>query len=183
MEDVLTKEEQEEVARKIDVIRAYEAGDESLVDDVIDIIIEIDDYISYAKKEVKTYKRYLFYYKAAFFFTSNGDIDEKKLLESANSTLSLYFECLEILKRYLKTGNKTDNFPDLEAAYLLTIYLSALLLNVADYFEEINTRKSAISFGYSYANDYLEDKCEERRNMVRTLAAAILPENNVNEKV
>lgn len=181
MDEVLTKEQQEEVARKIECIRAYEAGDETLVDAVIDIIIEIDDYTHYAKKEVRVHKRYLFYYKAAAFFMP-GNFDEKKLLQSVDSTLALYFECIDILKKYIKVGNATDNFPDLEAAYLLTIYLSALLLNVADYFEEINTMKNAEAFGYAYSNNYLEQKCEERRSMVKTLALAILPDNN-NEKI
>lgn len=180
MEDVLlTKEEQDAVSLIIDTIRKFEAGDESLEDDIIDIIRGILKFSKYSKRIKLQYKIIILFYHTISKINHFSDSVIEDSYSSVVNYYTLYCSSCEVLKKYLSVGFKTDEFPDLEAAYLLTIYLTNLEYNINDYLKEISSYEDSIAGGYSYyGHPKLKDKCEERAEVVKKLVSAISSKKN-----
>lgn len=178
MDELLTEEKQFETKEKILLIQRYEAGDESLLDEMIDILTDIYDYIKENNKIIRHYTLAILFSKlTSRLVYGNLDITPH-LYELCDDTFAYYKESIRILKEYLDTGFKTNEFPDLEAAYLLTFYLTGLLYNINDYLKEIRSIENAYSKSYDYSGKTkIYTNCDERRGKVKSLVDAISPNN------
>lgn len=96
------------------------------------------------------------------------------MMDNCYSDLEYYLESSKKLEEYVKICSKTQEFPDLEAAYILTIKLSLILENIMDYTKEIRLMEKASTglFTY-YPSDNLETKVEANRRDVELLVKTL----------
>lgn len=175
MENILLNEEERKNAELIiNTIKNYEDGDESLEDSVVEIIRRIYKFTKYTKKIEKRYRRIIQFYKITSRLLGASSKDIEEIYESVEENYSFYVSSAETLKKYLDVGFETDEFPDLEAAYLLTIYLTNIEFNINDYLKEISQIDLSVHSGYAYSSPRSSDeKCEERTRIVRKLVDSI----------
>lgn len=185
MEDTILDDDVKKDAELVlSTIRKYEEGDLSLEDDVVDIIGGLWDYTKYSKKVRLQYKFIIMLYKSISLFKNINESIIKEAYASVDSYYELYVSSSEELKRYLNNGFKTGDFPDLEAAYLLTIYLSSIITNINDYLSEINSMEKSIYGGYNYfGNKNITLSCEQREEKVKKLVDSIRIKREENEEV
>lgn len=177
--DVLTEEENQQLIKDLTLIEKYEAGDESLLDDMIDLLSYIYEYTKASSKIIRKYNFSIMFSKIISKL-GYGELEvTSPLYDLCDENFAYYKECIRILKTYLDRGFKTEEFPDLEAAYLLHIYLNGLLFNMNDYLSEIRAYENAYDKSYTYfGKKSIYPTCDERRNKVKALIDAISPENN-----
>ncbi|MCH5167653.1 MAG: hypothetical protein J1F35_07190 [Erysipelotrichales bacterium] len=172
--DFLTEEQQQNVQEVIISIKAFEEGNLDFYDDMILIIEQIKNYKNKMRFYTTFYKLLLNYSRFKYKLQGLVNNDLEELYSSCISDLSFFKECEKIIGKYLSIGEKSGNYPDLEAAYLLTIHLSGLLHCFNDYLDEINTlaKNQVLEFGYTGDSKALKRR-EERMTTIATLANAI----------
>ena len=74
----------------------------------------------------------------------------QELIGFCKEDLDYYKEVSRYLKDYAKYCMYTDDFENLDKAFLLTVELSALLSNISSYYEHINTILSTSIKGFTY---------------------------------
>ena len=174
MGDLLGEDERKQVEFILECIKAFEDGDDDYYDAIITIIKGIKhfyhktNYIVAKEKLVIAYSRL-----ATKIIIRKSDI-LNNLHSGCDDYLDYYKECANVLSEYLRVGAKTGDYPDLEAAYLLTIHLSGIQDNINDYLREIRNIIKSYICGYEYYhNPATPKKCEERKEMVATLVNSI----------
>lgn len=158
-------------------IEEYENGNDGYYDAIIEIIKAIKAYQKTAKKNYKRTKIVLSVSKLATLVTNSYLKDERvyqQMMDNCYSDLEYYLESSKKLEEYVKICSKTQEFPDLEAAYILTIKLSLILENIMDYTKEIRLMEKASTglFTY-YPSDNLETKAEANRRDVELLVKTL----------
>ncbi len=76
--------------------------------------------------------------------------------------LAFFLKAASSLKKYVKKCQKSGDVDDLDAAYLMTIYLSYILSNLSDYVEEIKKITGNLVGSFYYRPDA---KLRERTNL------------------
>ena len=170
---IVNENEKELVAVVLDAINAFENGDDSRYDDIIDIIKGI-------KNSTRQMNYNLFIERIIISLSKRvsklyGITPEtEKMYSQCDNYLDYYQECINILSEYLEVGKKTGNYPDLQAAYLLTLYVTFIIENITDYLDEIKQIEKSSLSSYSYSgNPNIDKTCEERKEKVEKLAYAI----------
>lgn len=77
----------------------------------------------------------------------------QRLLQYCKDDLAFYFEVVKILKRYIKKCQQTGDVDNLDSAYLITTYLTDILTNVTDYFNEISKVTGHLVGQFYYGGD------------------------------
>lgn len=181
-DELLTEEEKEAYALVINTIKSFEAGDESLEDDILCVIEGIYKFLHFSKKIEIRYKAIITFYKTISRVMFGDDALLQDAYKSVDENYSFYTSARRVLKRYMDVGEKTDNYPDLEAAYTLTIYLTLLEYNMNDYLNEVSLYESSLKGHYNYfGKPYLKDHCEERKEIVKKLVDSINPDGEYYE--
>lgn len=158
-------------------IEEYEKGNDEYYDAILEIINAIKDYHNTAKKNYKRTKLVLAVSKIATTVTNSYLKDERvyqRLMENCYADLEYYLSASKKLEEYVQACLKTNEFPDLEAAYILTIKLSLILENIMAYTKEIRLMEKASTglFVY-YPSDNLEPKAEANREEVDILVKTL----------
>ncbi len=146
MKEILTEEEKQAMDSVIDAIRKYEAGDTSYEQDMLDVISGIWNYVKYSKIIKRRYRWIITFYKTISKILKSNEESILEDYKSIDEYYSFYCSSVDTLKQYLEIGFKTDEYPDLEAAYLLTIYLSNLEHNMNDYLNEISSIENILKW-------------------------------------
>lgn len=158
-------------------IEEYEKGNDEYYDAIIEIIKAIKDYHNTAKRNYKRTKFILAFSKIATNVTNSYLKDERvyqRLMDNCYKDLDYYFEASKKLENYVKLCSKTNEFPDLEAAYILTIKLSLILENIMAYTKEIRLmEKSSMGLFVYHPSDNLETKAEANRQEVDLLVKTL----------
>lgn len=176
-------EEQQIIAASVEKIRKYEAGDTSLEDEILSIIDEIWEFSKITNKVIRLYKKGIRDYKNSTKLLNIENIRVSELYKNIDEYLDYYKECAKKIKRYIKIGFKTGDFPDLEAAYLLIFSLADFQDNIGDSLDEIssieNYQRGIFS---SVTNPNLKESCLERHERVRKLVEIISPKKETDEE-
>lgn len=158
-------------------IEEYEKGNEEYYDAIIEIVRAIKNYNTTAKKNYKRTKIILAISKIATLVTNPNLKDERvyqRIVENSYNDLKYYLESSNKLEKYINICLKTNEFPDLEAAYILTIKLSLILDNIMAYIHEMRLmEKSSTGLFIYYPSDTLESQAEANRHDVDTLVKAL----------
>ena len=176
---IIAEDEKELVKIVLNAINDFENGDDSRYDDILYIIKGINN----SKKKMN---HTLFVEKIIVSLSKTlsnlyGLTDKTaKMYSTCNAYLEYYQECINTLSKYLEVGKKTGDYPDLQAAYLLTLYLTFIIENINDYLDEIKQIEKSSLSSYSYSgNPNIDKKCEERKEKVAALVNSIKRDNNV----
>ena len=176
-------EEQQIIAASIEKIRKYEAGDNSLEDEILSIIGEIWDFSKITNRVIRLYKKGIRDYKKSTKLLNVENICVSELYKNVDEYLEYYKECAKKIKRYIKIGFKTGEFPDLEAAYLLTFSLKDFQDNINDCLDEISSIENYQWGIFSSVTDSnLKENCIERHERVRKLVEIISPKKETDEE-
>lgn len=179
MKELLTEEEKLNVKEILDCIKKFENGDDSYYNDIITIIKGIKHFNIHAKSIYLKFSFIVYCTKIksnmldAMF--SKEEINEKTaLFQACYEDLENYNNANKKLTKYLALGHKTGNYPDLEAAYLLTIYLSNYLYNIQDYLKEIKlSDKYTTEFLTYVPNQKVLKNCLTRKKTPTKLCSAL----------
>lgn len=158
-------------------IEEYENGNDEYYDAIIEIIKAIKSYYSTAKRKYTRTKLILSVSKLATHVTNSYLKNERvyqRLIDNCYADLEYYLESSKKLEEYANACSKTNEYPDLEAAYILTIKLSLILENIMVYLKEIRLMEKASTglFVY-YPSDTLETKAEANREEVSALVKVL----------
>lgn len=158
-------------------IQEYENGNDEYYDAIIEIIKAIKSYHHTAKRKYTRTKLILAFSKLATYVTNSYLKNERvyqRLIDNCYSDLEYYLESSKKLEEYTKACSKAKEYPDLEAAYILTIKLSLILENIMAYLKEIRLMEKASTglFVY-YPSDTLETKAEANREEVSALVKVL----------
>ena len=176
-------EEQQIIAASIEKIRKYEAGDNSLEDEILSIIGEIWDFSKITNRVIRLYKKGIRDYKKSTKLLNVENICVSELYKNIDEYLEYYKECAKKIKRFIKIGFKTGEFPDLEAAYLLTFSLKDFQDNINDCLDEISSIENYQRVIFSSVTDSnLKENCIERHERVRKLVEIISPKKETDEE-
>ena len=158
-------------------IEEYEQGNEEYYDAIVEIVKAIKSYHTTAKRNYKRTKIILAVSKVATHVTSSYLKDERvyqKLINNCYTDLEYYLSASKKLDDYVNICLKTNEFPDLEAAYILTIKLSLILENIMAYMKEIRSmEKASTSLFVYYPSDNLENKAKANRQEVDILVKTL----------
>lgn len=158
-------------------IDEYEKGNEEYYDAIIEIINAIKDYKKTAKKNYVRTKAILAVSKMATRVAAANLQDERiyqQMMNNCYDDIEYYYECSKKLEEYVNICLKTKEFPDLQAAYILTVKLSLILDNVMGYLKEIRMmEKSSTGLFTYYPSDNVEKKAEDNRRDVAMLVRVL----------
>ncbi len=161
----------------LECIRDYEDGNQEREEEVIDIIRAIYKYHKYAKKSQIRTKFVILYNHLLTMMTNPGltQTEEYQTLKKlSESDLEYYKEVSKKLHDYILLGLETDSFPDLEAAYLLTVSLSDILISIIEYLTEIVRLSKQDFIGYEYtSNSRAIENGKKRKLTVSNLVSII----------
>lgn len=158
-------------------IEEYENGNDEYYDAILEIVKAIKGYYGVAKRKYTRTKLILAISKLTTHITNSYLKDERiyqTLIDNCYSDLEYYLESSKKLEKYTEVCSKKNEYPDLEAAYILTIKLSLILENIMAYLKEIRLiEKSSTGLFVYYPSDNLETKAEENRKEVDTLVKVL----------
>lgn len=174
MGDLLGEEEREQVNLVLECIKAFEDGDDDYYDAIITIIKGIKNFCWKTNYIVAKEKLIIAYSKLTTKIIVRKSYILNNLHSVCDAYLEYYKECTDLLTEYLSVGAKTGDYPDLEAAYLLTIHLSGIQENINDYLGEIRNIIRSYICGYEYyRNTAIPKRCEKRKETVVALVNSI----------
>lgn len=158
-------------------IEEYEQGNDEYYEAILEIVKAIKGYYNTAKRKYTRVKVILAVSKLATHITNSYLKDDRvyqRLIENCYVDLEYYLESSKKLEEYAKYCSKVGQYPDLEAAYILTIKLSLILENIMSYLKEIRLmEKSSTGLFVYYPSDNLEEKADANRNEVDALVKVL----------
>lgn len=178
MENSLTELEiQKEIQKILYVIEEFENGNDEYLEDVIEVVNSIKDYTHRTKSFYLKYKFILLVSKFVtliYAFNLLSDNSYQHLDEYCHADLDYYMEASKHLSKYIKICSRNENYPDLEAAYLLTIKLSNILSNISLYLNEIRSLERSNNSMYRFISNkdfkYIREKSNgEVESLVKVL--------------
>lgn len=137
---ILSEEEEKEINSVLKIIHDFNNGEDELVDEVIEIFVEVK---KYTKNAYLNYLKFLFLEKfldMQITFINNQiktNEDYALVFSYCKDDLKFYFKTVKNLKIYIKKWQKSGDVDNLDVAFLVSIYLSDILENISEYFDEI----------------------------------------------
>lgn len=182
--DLNDLEIQKEIQKILYYIEEFENGNDDYLEEMYVIIEALKDYTKYGKKSYMKAKFILLISKLTTFITDSNIMETdyyKELVGYCNEDIEFYLDSVNKLKEYNRLCKRTGDYPDLEAAYILTIKLSNILENFYAYIHEIRMIEKANSGMFSYyPSGRIREKGLATNEEVSTLTKAL---SLANEKV
>lgn len=175
--DLLTNELQE-IQRILYIINAFEEGNDEYLEEVEEIIEGISSFVPTSQSVYKTLiKRYWEFKKKTVICSIKHSYASilinntyKKYDEMMRNELLLMNYASDVLERYFNECSKVENYPDLVAAFLLTIKFMELKENFDAYGNEIAKLVDCVTSDYNYCiNNYILERADEKRNEINIL--------------
>lgn len=169
----LTEEDRANIKVVIDCIRDFEAGNDERYEEVESIIEEMINFSLDFKKYLRKMRLIMYIPMIVAKVMRCPEDTVKSALVKCNNEYDFVVECYKELRAYLIRGSKSGDYPDLEAAYLFSIYLNEIFNNIEVYIEQIESTMNAYLSDYSYTvgTKKEEEISENHKTMERLLEA------------
>lgn len=132
---------EDEINSVLAIINDFNNGNDELVYEVEKVVKGVREYTNIAASKYLKFNLLVIYLDISTRVINNQiskNEEYRRLLQYCKDELAFYFENAKKLKRYIKKCQQTGDIDNLDSAYLITIYLSDILTNVTDYFNEIS---------------------------------------------
>ena len=146
---------------------------------ILEVVDSLHEYIKLTKKNKLRASFVFIVSRIATYVASPLLVKEdfyKNLIKSCKTEYDFYLESVKRLKEYVKECESKGEYPNLEAAYLLTINLSLLFSACMKYTSYIRTLESCYNSGIAFEaniNSNGSTEKEEVKRLVMLTDAAI----------
>ncbi len=158
----------------VDSINDYVNGNDSEenYNIILDVVDSLHEYIKLTKKNKMRAMFVFLISRIATYIDSPLLVQEdlyKELIKSCKTEYDFYLESVKKLKEYVKECKSRGEYPNLDAAYLLTINLSLVFSSCMKYTSYIRTLESCYNSGIAFEANINSNGSTEKEEVKRLI--------------